>query len=115
MTTKAYPEISQDEINKRLIKILEVYKPEELIEEIPAIEEYFKGVILDEYETDNEHFLDYETVLKMFTDGDDIAAIRIKYNYNDIMLREDFNNYTDGLCKDREISPWAYENWNNPF
>ena len=25
--------------------------------------------------------------------------------------REAWNNWTDGLCKDGEISDWQYENW----
>ena len=30
------------------------------------------------------------------------------------MRREAWNNYTDALCKDGEISDWQYENWNQP-
>ena len=29
--------------------------------------------------------------------------------------REFFNDYTDMLCKDREISAKQYETWTNPF
>ena len=28
--------------------------------------------------------------------------------------REAWNNWTDGLCKDGEISDWQYENWSQP-
>lgn len=28
--------------------------------------------------------------------------------------REAWNNWTDGLCKDGEISDWQYENWSHP-
>lgn len=28
---------------------------------------------------------------------------------DEIMLNEAFNNYTDSLCKDREIPAWLYE------
>lgn len=28
--------------------------------------------------------------------------------------REAWNNWTDGLCKDGEISNWQYENWSQP-
>jgi hypothetical protein len=28
---------------------------------------------------------------------------------------EAFNNYTDSLCKDGLITPWQYENWDNPY
>ena len=30
------------------------------------------------------------------------------------MRREDWNNYTDALCKDGAITPWQYENWTHP-
>jgi len=36
-------------------------------------------------------------------------------NHPDLpMRRETWNNYTDGLCKDGEISDWQYENWSQP-
>ena len=28
--------------------------------------------------------------------------------------REEWNNWTDALCKDGEISDWQYENWDHP-
>ncbi len=27
---------------------------------------------------------------------------------------EEWNNWTDALCKDGEISDWQYENWGHP-
>ena len=30
------------------------------------------------------------------------------------MRRECWNNFTDALCKDNEISDWQYENWSQP-
>jgi hypothetical protein len=30
------------------------------------------------------------------------------------MRRESWNNYTDMLCKDRQISDWQYDNWSQP-
>ena len=30
------------------------------------------------------------------------------------MRRESWNNYTDALCKDGQISDWQYENWSQP-
>ena len=30
------------------------------------------------------------------------------------MRREAWNNYTDFLCKNGEISDWQYENWSQP-
>lgn len=33
----------------------------------------------------------------------------------DIPLRcESWNNWTDSLCKDNQISDWQYENWTHP-
>lgn len=32
-----------------------------------------------------------------------------------VARREAWNNYTDALCKDRTITTWQYENWDNPF
>ncbi len=31
------------------------------------------------------------------------------------MRREAWNNWTDALCKDGEISDWQYENWSQPL
>ena len=28
--------------------------------------------------------------------------------------REAWNNWTDSLCKDNQISDWQYENWSQP-
>ena len=28
--------------------------------------------------------------------------------------REAWNNWTDGLCKDNQISDWQYANWSQP-
>ena len=32
-----------------------------------------------------------------------------------IAKREDWNNFTDMLCKCGEISDYQYDNWTNPF
>lgn len=32
-----------------------------------------------------------------------------------IAIREAWNNYTDALCKDKEITLHQYETWDNPF
>jgi len=34
---------------------------------------------------------------------------------DDIMRREEFNNFTDYLCKAGMISSEQYETWDNPF
>ena len=33
---------------------------------------------------------------------------------DEVARRETWNNWTDSLCKDREISDWQYENWSQP-
>lgn len=36
--------------------------------------------------------------------------------FNDLIAaREAWNNYTDSLCKNGEISEWQYNNWPNPY
>jgi hypothetical protein len=111
METKAYPEISDKEFQERLINMIDA----EEVADLAEVQLYYEQLILEEYEEENEHFLNYDTVLGMFTDGATIEEMRIKYHYDDIALREDFNNYTDMLCKDGTISEWAYNNWDNPF
>lgn len=32
-----------------------------------------------------------------------------------IAKREEWNNYTDALCKDRQITARQYDTWSNPF
>ena len=32
-----------------------------------------------------------------------------------VWRREAWNNFTDALCKDRQITPRQYETWTNPF
>ena len=48
-------------------------------------------------------------VLRMFRESFTISRT------DSIMNRENFNNYTDSLCKDGEITLKQYENWSNPF
>jgi len=46
------------------------------------------------------------------------GVLRLEKRYNrhpDLPLRrEEWNNYTDALCKNGEISDWQYENWSQP-
>ena len=48
-------------------------------------------------------------VLRMFRESFTISRT------DSIMNRENFNNYTDSLCKDGLITLKQYENWSNPF
>jgi len=46
----------------------------------------------------------------------DIYKDFLKENRFDyVAKREAWNNWTDGLCKDRQITPWQYDNWTQPF
>jgi hypothetical protein len=39
-----------------------------------------------------------------------------KYGKNDkVAIREAWNNWTDYLCKDGQITAKQYNNWTNPF
>jgi len=122
-----YAEITQEDFDKRLLDLVEYMTADEIIS-VPGISEilseYHNNEILEDYENENDHFLDYDTVNQMFCDsfedcrGTDIwqTIDRIKAKVNDdIALREDYKNYTDMLCKDGQISDYAYSNWDNPF
>ena len=45
-----------------------------------------------------------------------LPAVIKKYGKNDeTAIREEWNVYTDTLCKNREITLKQYESWDNPF
>jgi len=126
MNDQKYADITKEDFDKRLQGMIEDNTTTLL--HIPGlyevVSEFFNNDIIEEYEEENDHFLDYDTVNQMFCDsfedcqGRDIwhTIDRIKHKVNDdIMLREDYNNYTDMLCKDGQISDFAYNNWDNPF
>ncbi len=52
------------------------------------------------------------------------ALINFKAIYKDFLKenrfdyvakREAWNNWTDALCKDGQITSWQYDNWTQPF
>jgi len=43
------------------------------------------------------------------------AAIGDSLRGDSIAKREEWNNYTDMLCKDRLITEKQYDSWTNPF
>jgi hypothetical protein len=49
---------------------------------------------------------------------DELPYIKRKYERDGIpdycARSEHWNNYTDSLCKARQISDWQYENWSHP-
>jgi len=38
-----------------------------------------------------------------------------KNRFDYVAKREAWNNWTDALCKDRQITSWQYDNWTQPF
>jgi len=45
-----------------------------------------------------------------------LPLVIAKYGPNDKpALREAWNDWTDGLCKSREITPRQYDTWCHPF
>jgi len=54
-------------------------------------------------------FLNKQQVLQMFRETDNSPKGDI------VWKRESWNNFTDMLCKDGEISLKQYESWDNPF
>lgn len=54
-------------------------------------------------------------VLKQFK-AEVLPAVVAKYGDDDRVAKaEAWNNYTDSLCKDRQITAKQYSNWTNPF
>ena len=45
----------------------------------------------------------------------DTVALEPHWRGDSIAKRTAFNDYTDSLCKDGEISLNQYESWSNPF
>ena len=47
-----------------------------------------------------------------------LACVEKQYEQDGIpdwpARREAWNNWTDSLCKDGQISDWQYENWSHP-
>jgi hypothetical protein len=54
-------------------------------------------------------FLNKQQVLQMFREVDNSPKGDI------VWKRESWNNFTDMLCKNGEISLKQYESWDNPF
>jgi hypothetical protein len=109
--------MSYDEERRRLAEKVYMLGEDELIEWLGIDPNLFKIVferygetVNEEYEDDNSHFRSYEDVLVDFEEN-----IKPAIPADDaVALREAWNDWTDGLCKDGEISPWAYENWEGP-
>jgi len=118
MSTAKFGPISDKEYDRRLAECLsgmEVYDMLQIPGIYQAASEHFNNVILEEYEDDNDDFRSFEDVQADFEENV-LPYVVEKYGKDDeIAIREAWNDYTDGLCKDGEISEWAYENWDNPY
>lgn len=114
---KNYADIAQADFDTRLQSLIEDNASILLsIDGVyDATSEYFHNEIIEDYENENDHFLDYGTVKTMFEESYSARELDILKMKDPIMLREDYNNYTDMLCKDGQISDYAYHNWDNPF
>lgn len=117
----AYEPITNTEFERRLIEKLDDMSGEELILTFDTLfsdaSEYFNNEIREEYEGENDRYMSEDDCLASFLDGmdcGDITEVKDKYN-DDIALREDYNNYTDMLCKDGQITQYLYDNMDNPF
>ncbi len=117
--TEAYEPITNSEFLKRLESKLEDMTGLELVQAMPDLvsnaNEHFNNEILEDYESENDHYLTEEQCLSSYLDGRTFEAMRVKFQYDDIALREDYNNYTDMLCKDGTISEYLYNIMDNPF
>jgi len=120
--TEAYQEITDDEIAEKLKEIVNDMETDDILS-ITGLVDHI-DTIKEEYEEENAHYLDYDQVVEMFcSTWEDCQGTTIHYTIDrikakvndDIMLREDFNNYTDQLCKEGQVSDYAYNNWDNPF
>jgi hypothetical protein len=110
---REYPEITTEEFHNRLND--KIADEAATLLAIPGIAEilskHFNNEILEEYEEDNEPTMTYENAVDTFT-ADFLPSIPAD---DSIMQREAFNNWTDSLCKDGQITIYQYENWDNPF
>ena len=63
--------------------------------------------------------------LKLFREYDIVPKLKLKKldafgrptnpSRDKVALREAWNNFTDFLCKDRQITAKQYDTWSNPF
>ena len=59
----------------------------------------------------------WEEACEMYRDAI-LPLVRAQYEQDDQpdwpARREAWNNWTDSLCKDNDISDWQYNNWSHP-
>jgi len=44
-----------------------------------------------------------------------LPAVKQQYPHDKHAVIQAWNDYTDSLCKDRQITAKQYHNWSNPF
>ena len=112
----SYNWVSKEMVTEKLEEILGEMTGESLLT-IPGLfeltGEYFRDEIMEELEAENfPNLMSYEAVnesFKSLIEDSQIPADDV------IWLREEWNNYTDSLCKDGLITPDNYEDWENPY
>ena len=112
----SYKWVSNEMFQEKLIELLDDETGESLLK-IPGlseiIKEHFEDEIFEELEEENfPNLMTYEEVNESFKEL--IKECNIPLD-DEIMLREEWNNYTDSLCKDKIITPDNYEDWDNPY
>lgn len=97
-------EMLEDETGESLLQIPRIYE---------IVSEHFNNEILEELEKENfPNLMTYEEVNESFKNLIEDSDIP---SDDAIWLREEWNNYTDSLCKDKRITPDNYEDWDNPY
>lgn len=62
-------------------------------------------------ETDEE---DYARVNAQFQEGIMPGLVQQYGTHDKCAMEQAYNDFTDGLCKDGEITQWQYNNWEHP-
>lgn len=101
-----------------LVKAIE--KLLEYLNEGEVEDAFGKQMEADGYYIDREEeYLDYKMTHPdaVETFNEEIKPLVEKHRGydDDIALREEWNNWTDSLCKGGVITNCQYENWDNPF
>ena len=86
---------------------------------IGALEEdVIEGLYEDEM-TDagffDDDYLSYEDAVAEFQETIEPLVVAQYGRDDDVALREEFNNWTDYLCKDGRITANQYNTWSNPY
>ena len=112
----SYKWVSKEMFEEKLEEILGEMSGESILM-IPGVyklvEQYFEDEINEELEAENfPNLMSYEAVNESFKSLIEDSQIPPD---DAIWLREEWNDFTDVLCKDKLITPDNYEDWENPY